>query len=129
LATTDGELPLLQLRGALNAYAVEPTLSDPMLRLARSDGTTEITRMNQLLVSTPVWADETSPRWAVNWLVTPSADVPASERVPEDYLQQDPSPPGFDERSLPTIPILPTDPDEATEIRSALRNGASREEL
>ena len=108
-----------------------------------SDGESQITRMNQLLDSPPSWVDETSPQWTVNWLKVPSPDVPADQRGAVDYLQEDVSPPGFDNRTLPLIPLLQQpgsllrdppplvkDPGNDTDgVRSALRNSRNPEEL
>ncbi len=133
LASVDTRPPLLQLRGASNAYVVEPTLADPMLRLATNDGETAITRMSDLLTASPAWADEASPRWAVNWASVRFTDAPPSQRQPIDYRQDDVSPPGFDEKSLPIVPGLESEvstrQNAAPGVRSALRSGENREEL
>ncbi len=147
LRSLDHPTPLLQLRGASNAYAVEQTLKDPMLRLSTFDGETEITHMNDLVMATPRWASETSPRWSANWSAERLSTAPASQRTPADYRQEGPSPPGFDEKYLPSVRVLEslrtldrsptagrsraldtTDEDLST-IRSALKNSANRDEL
>ena len=120
---------MLQLRGGSNAYVVEPTLSDPMLSVEMYGGGGEVTRMNDILTSTPDWAVEKSPRWSVNWVNVPLPDSPASQRLPADYRQNDPSPLGFSEESLPILPAPGNAELEATSMRAALRNGEKREEL
>ena len=58
IPTLESPLPLLTLRGVSNAYDVESTLADPVLRLFAADGEMSITRMNDLVVSTPAWVDD-----------------------------------------------------------------------
>jgi hypothetical protein len=87
-----------------NAYDVEPTLADPVLRLFAADGEMSITRMNDLVVSTPAWVDDLRPTWQVDWAIAGVAEIPANERIAADYLQNDLSSIGFDANSLPNIP-------------------------
>jgi serine/threonine-protein kinase len=144
LRSLDNPTPLLQLRGASNAYAVEPMLEDPMLKLSTFDGETEITRMNDLVMATPLWAGETSPRWSVNWSAEGLSTAPANQRTPADYRQEGPFPPGFDEKYLPSVralervldrppadrlPALDTTDEDLSTIRSALKNSENRDEL
>jgi serine/threonine-protein kinase len=104
LTSMDEPSPMLRLTGTSNAYAVDPTLADPMLRLSASSGAVQTTRMNDLLTAPPVWASETKPRWSVNWAPRSRPEVAASRRTPADYRQSDASPPGCDEKSLPNVP-------------------------
>ncbi|MGI9472036.1 MAG: serine/threonine-protein kinase [Rubripirellula sp.] len=129
LPTLDESNPLLQLRGGSNAYVVEPTLNDPMLSLEPYSGEPEVTRMNDILTSTPDWAVEKSPRWSVNWINNPLPSTPASQRLPADYRQNDPSPLGFSEESLPILPSPGNADLEASSMRAALRKQGNREEL
>ncbi|MEM8667559.1 MAG: serine/threonine-protein kinase [Planctomycetota bacterium] len=103
IPTLEPAAPLLNLRGASNAYDVEPTLADPMLRLFAADGEMSVTRMNDLVVGTPEWADDLRPSWEVDWQTEELAEIPANLRTPEDYLQDDLSPSGFDGSSLPPM--------------------------
>ncbi len=107
LPSLQSSAPLLTVHGASNAYDVESTLADPILRLFAADGEMSITRMNDLVVSTPAWADDLRPRWDVNWMTPQLIEIPASLRTPADYLQDELSPSGFDPASLPTIPEPP----------------------
>ncbi|MGB0595333.1 MAG: hypothetical protein ACPGLY_01370 [Rubripirellula sp.] len=104
IPTLQSPLPLLTLRGVSNAYDVESTLADPVLRLFAADGEMSITRMNDLVVSTPAWVDDLRPTWQVDWAIAGVAEIPANERIAADYLQNDLSPLGFDANSLPNIP-------------------------
>ena len=104
LPSLDEGESLLQLRGGSNVYVVEPTLIDPMLRLEPYSGQAAVTRMSDILTSTPDWAVEKSPRWSVNWANNPLLQAPVSQRIPADYRQSDPSPLGFTEESLPILP-------------------------
>jgi serine/threonine-protein kinase len=104
-----GEPPtLLQLRGLTNAYVVEPSLGDPMLRMISDQDQTIETRMSDLLTSTPSWADDASPKWSVNWsadrLVSEMTQTLASQRTIAEYRQDGDSPSGFEEALLPSLP-------------------------
>ena len=108
LSWADGPPVLLQLRGLTNAYVVEPSLGDPMLRLISDQGQTIETRMSDLLTSTPSWADDASPKWSVNWsadrLVSEMTQTLASQRTLAEYRQEGNSPSGFEEALLPSLP-------------------------
>ena len=106
LTSLENQPPLLQLNGAFNAYVVDPTLDDTLLRMATSDGENEQILMSSLATDTPSWADENSPKWAVNWSRVRLSDAPASQRTPADYRQNATSPPGFDEKYLPNELLL-----------------------
>ncbi len=142
LRSLDNPTPLLQLRGASNAYVVASTLEDPMLRLSTFDGETETTRMNDLVMATPLWAGENSPRWSVNWSAVRLSTAPAGQRTPADYRQEGASPPGFDEKYLPSVraldsvrtfdnsrsPALDTADEDLSSFRSALKSSKNRDE-
>ncbi len=91
-----------------------------MLRLLTADEQLDATLMDDILTSTPPWALDKSPRWAVNWQQIPLTDAPASQRSPADYRQRDESPLGFDEKALPILP----DSSETggSSVRSAARS-------
>ena len=104
LMSIGNQTSMLRLHGSSNAYVVDASLGDPMLRMATSSGDTEITRMTDLATGAPSWWDETKPRWSVNWSAkTRFLEAPTSLRLPADYAQDDLSSPGCDEKSLPTI--------------------------
>ena len=108
---------LLRLRGTSNAYDVESTLADPLLRLFAADGDMSVTRMNDLVNSPPDWADDLGPSWEVNWTRQTIADIPANERVAADYTQNDLSPAGFAASALPQFPaetVITADPPETS---------------
>jgi serine/threonine protein kinase len=105
LTSLENQPPLLQLNGAFNAYFVDPAV-DVLLRMATSDGEDEQVLMSELATDTPFWADENSPKWAVNWSKVRLSDAPASQRTPADYRQDAASPPGFDEKYLPNELLL-----------------------
>ncbi|QDT02721.1 Serine/threonine-protein kinase PrkC [Rubripirellula lacrimiformis] len=107
LPDADLDMDWLRLDGSGNAYVVDPSLSDPMLRVSTSDGQVQTTRMSELSTAPPSWADEHRPRWSVQWMTTRLTDKSMSQRRPADYRQDDTaSPPGFDEKSLPTLPLI-----------------------
>ncbi|WP_372716414.1 serine/threonine protein kinase [Novipirellula sp.] len=91
---------LLILRGEANAYDTQPDLSDPMLRLVDSQGNQEVVRMVDLKTEPPQWAEERSPRWAVDWASGNLKTQPASSLMPGDFRQYGSVISGFDERSL-----------------------------
>ena len=74
--------------------------------MATSDGEDEQVLMSELATGTPFWADENSPKWAVNWSKVRLSDAPASQRTPADYRQDTASPSGFDEKYLPSELLL-----------------------
>ncbi len=97
----------LRLEGSSNAYVVDPALRDPILQISMTDGQIATTRMSELSTSPPSWADENRPKWSVKWATTRLTDIPMSQRRPADYRQVDTaSPPGFEEKSLPTLPVI-----------------------
>jgi eukaryotic-like serine/threonine-protein kinase len=99
-----GQLAPLEFRGVSNAYAVDADLADPMLMLVGSDGETQVTRVKDLLTSTPAWANDNSPVWSVTWAAPQLTTASASQRSAADYRQQEGAVAGFDERLLPVIP-------------------------
>ena len=122
--------PLLRLSGASNAYAADAALSDPILRLAPTSGTTEIVRMSDLRQSPPAWASETKPRWTINWeMGSLGPEIAASRRTPGDYRQTDASPPGCDEKSLPGILEPPEGGNDLSNRLLDRRNGGNFDEL
>lgn len=146
LRSLDIPSPLLQLRGEANAYAVEPSLEDHVLRLSTIDGEMEITPIRDLVMEPPRWANESSPRWSVNWSDERFTSDPAHQRTPADYRQEGSSPPGFDEKYLPAVrgldglrgrdgspaadrsPKLDTTDENLSTTRAALQISAIREE-
>ena len=100
LDTLGNDPPLLVLRGEANAYDTQPDLSDPMLRLVDSQGNQDVVRMVDLKNQSPTWAEERSPRWAVDWASENLNSVPASRLMPADFRQYGAVISGFDERSL-----------------------------
>ena len=96
----------LEMEGSGNAYVVDPALTDPLLQISTTDGQVETTRFGDLSETPPSWVDENRPRWSVKWASVRQTDVAAGNRRAEDYRQIDAvSPSGFDEKSLPTLPI------------------------
>jgi serine/threonine-protein kinase len=105
----------LQMEGSGNAYVVDPTLSDPLLQISTPDGQTETTRFSELSSMPPGWVDENRPRWSVKWAAARLPNSPAGNRRVADYRQTDAvSPPGFDEKSLPTLPVASAPLPETT---------------
>jgi hypothetical protein len=113
---------MLRLSGASNAYVVDPAFTDPMLRLATAAGQSEVVRMNQFVNSAPSWASETKPRWSVAWAARELPSIPPSQRLPVDYRQDEASPAGCDEKSLPTVLEPKVGENDVSSLRSALRN-------
>ncbi|GAA5508089.1 serine/threonine-protein kinase [Novipirellula caenicola] len=100
LDSLENDPSLLILRGEANAYDTQPDLSDPMLRLIDSQGNQEVVRMVDLKTQSPDWAEERSPRWAVDWASGSLNTQPTSSLMPSDFRQYGSVISGFDERSL-----------------------------
>ncbi|TWU26690.1 Serine/threonine-protein kinase PrkC [Novipirellula galeiformis] len=94
------ETALFMLRGEANAYDTQSDLSDPMLRLVDVQGQERIVRMVDLKNQSPAWAEERSPRWAVDWASENLKTMPASRLGLADFRQYGAVISGFDERSL-----------------------------
>ncbi|MFG0261894.1 MAG: serine/threonine protein kinase [Novipirellula sp. JB048] len=108
---------LLMLRGEANAYDTQSDLSDPMLRLADADGDESIVRMVDLKNQSPTWAEERSPRWAVDWASENLRTMPASRLGLADFRQYGAVISGFDERSLTMMtPVALVESDEENEL-------------
>ena len=105
---------LLRLRGSSNAYLVESGRDDPLLRMVAVDGETVWASMSDFADAAPIWEDETSPRWSVEWENQGLPDRPESRRTPADYRQNDLAPPGFDEMSLPVDLIEASGPNDVS---------------
>ncbi len=102
--------PWLRMEGSSNAYVANASLSNPLLQLSSTDGETETTRLNQLSSNPPTWCDENRPQWSVAWTTPKLTSKPVNRRIPDDYRQEETaSGPGFDEKSLPTLPVLEND--------------------
>lgn len=96
----------LDIEGSGNAYVVDPALNDPLFQISTLDGQVLTTRFSELSTKTPGWVDENRPRWSVKWASIRLTDLAAGNRRASDYRQVNGvSPPGFDEKSLPTLPI------------------------
>ncbi|WP_063870239.1 serine/threonine protein kinase [Novipirellula maiorica] len=100
LDSLENDPSLLVLRGEANAYDTQPDLSDPMLRLIDSQGNQEVVRMVDLKTQSPEWAEERSPRWAVDWASGSLNTQSTSSLMPSDFRQYGSVISGFDERSL-----------------------------
>lgn len=106
LPPQDARSQWLEMEGSGNAYVVDPTLNDPLMQITTTDGQVETTRFSELSTTPPSWVDENRPRWSVKWASVRLTDAAAGNRRTVDYRQTDAvSPPGFDEKSLPTLPI------------------------
>ena len=108
-------LPLsdwLELRGTLNAYDSDPTLSDPIARWSSTDGSVQTTAISQLLAESASGIAEAEPRMSVRWQ---SGDRPRKahwKRTPNDYRIDDGSTDrGFEPKWLPSFKL--TEPFEA----------------
>lgn len=110
----DRETPWLRIRGASNAYETDATLSDPLLIVRDAFGQTNTTTMSDLAANDPTnpdylsWADDRTPRWVVRWSDPLPESMPASRMIPADFRQDGSLFAGFQERSLPKMPMQRT---------------------
>ncbi|EMI53160.1 serine/threonine-protein kinase pknB [Rhodopirellula sallentina SM41] len=98
----------LRLRGASNAYEADTTLSDPLFVVRDQAGQKTTTTLNDLIVNQPDWADERTPRWVVRWSQPLPDSVSVSRLVPADFRQDGSLFAGFQEKSLPKMPMQRT---------------------
>ncbi|TWT53013.1 Serine/threonine-protein kinase PrkC [Rubripirellula amarantea] len=104
--SASGEGAVLRMEGSSNAYVVQPTLVDPILRLTFADGQVVTTPTSVLAQEPRDWMDENLPRWNVLWSLGGLPDGPFSLHRPADYRQDETLTPGFDEKSLPLPPLV-----------------------
>lgn len=105
----DRERSWLRIRGASNAYEADTTLSDPMLVVRDRMGVKNTTTLNDLtFVDQPVWADDRTPRWTVRWSQPLPDSIPVSRLIPADFRQDGSLFAGFQEKSLPKLPMQRT---------------------
>ena len=105
-ADTNSGATELRLGGSSNVYVVDPLRTDPLVRMTMSDGEVRVTEVNALATSELDWADESPPRWNVVWEAGALPTVSMSSRRPSDYRQDQSPTPGFEEDSLPTLPLI-----------------------
>ena len=96
----------LRLSGSSNAYWVDPMRRDPLLRMTMSDGELRQTEIGALDLGDSAWVDEVTPRWTVQWQTGNLPTMSMSSRRPEDYRQSQSPGPGFEEDSLPPLPVI-----------------------
>lgn len=104
----DEDQSWLRLRGASNAYEADTTLSDPLYVIRDQTGQKTTTTLNDLIVNQPIWADERTPRWVVRWSQPLPDSVSVSRLVPADFRQDGSLFAGFQEKSLPKMPMQRT---------------------
>lgn len=96
----------LRLGGSSNVYIVDPLRTDPLLRMTMSDGEVRVSEMDSLATGELNWADESPPRWKVVWAAGDLPTLSMSSRRPSDYRQNESPTPGFEEESLPALPVI-----------------------
>ncbi|MDC0295259.1 serine/threonine protein kinase [bacterium] len=114
----------LKLQGASNTYVTNPGRSDPMLRVSSQGENRDLVTMDEIAGREVEWAADKSPRWTVDWAFEGVVNVPASQRSPANYRQEDESPLGFDEKALPNPPARSE--FDVNTVRAALRFNANR---
>lgn len=102
----DRSLGPLRLGGSSNAYLVDPMRSDPLLRMTMSNGELKVSEVSALAATDLAWVDEVMPRWTVQWQAGNLPMMSMSSRRPEDYRQSQSPSPGFEEDSLPPLPVI-----------------------
>jgi serine/threonine-protein kinase len=98
----------VRLRGSGNAYDTDTALDDPMLLIRDELGQTRITTMSdilEILENPPPWMNERPPRWTVRWTEQLPESTPSSRWSPRDFRQDGSVVGGFQERSLPRMPM------------------------
>ncbi|MEO9934143.1 MAG: protein kinase [Rhodopirellula bahusiensis] len=98
----------VRLRGSGNAYDTDTTLDDPMLLIRDELGQTRLTTMSdilEILEDPPPWMNERPPRWTVRWTEQLPESTPSSRWSPRDFRQDGSVVGGFQERSLPRMPM------------------------
>ncbi|WP_438811152.1 protein kinase domain-containing protein [Rhodopirellula halodulae] len=101
----------VRLRGSGNAYDTDTTLDDPMLLIRDELGQTRITTMSDLLEileDPPPWMNERPPRWTVRWTEKLPETTPSNRWTPSDFRQDGSVVGGFQERTLPRMPMEAT---------------------
>ncbi|MFG0268267.1 MAG: protein kinase [Rhodopirellula sp. JB055] len=101
----------VRLRGSGNAYDTDTALDDPMLLIRDELGQTRVTTMSdilEILEDPPPWMNERPPRWTVRWTEQLPESTPSSQWSPMDFRQDGSVVGGFQERSLPRMPMEPT---------------------
>jgi serine/threonine-protein kinase len=96
----------LRLGGSSNVYVVDPMRTDPLLRMTMANGEVRISEMESLATNELAWADESPPRWNVVWAAGKLPMISMSSRRPSDYRQDQFPTPGFEEESLPSLPVI-----------------------
>lgn len=104
----DRDVDWLRLRGSSNAYETDATLSDPLLIVRDEFGQMNTTTMDDLADETPAWADDRTPRWVVRWTDPLPTSISPSRMIPADFRQDGSLFAGFQERSLPKMPMQRT---------------------
>ncbi|TWT92210.1 serine/threonine protein kinase [Neorhodopirellula pilleata] len=104
----DRDVDWLRLRGSSNAYETDATLSDPLLIVRDVLGQTNTTTMDDLADEIPAWADDRTPRWVVRWSDPLPTSISPSRMIPADFRQDGSLFAGFQERSLPKMPMQRT---------------------
>lgn len=106
IARSDRDGTWLRLRGASNAYETDGSLSDPLLLIRDEFSQVQTVSMSDLLGEMPPeWAEERTPRWVVRWSEPLPGSAPPSRLVPADFRQDGSLVGGFQERSLPRLPM------------------------
>ncbi len=98
----------VRLRGSGNAYDTDTALDDPMLLIRDELGQTRITTMSdilEILENPPPWMNERPPRWTVRWTEQLPESTPSSRWSPRDFRQDGSVVGGFQERTLPRMPM------------------------
>ncbi|MCM2371712.1 serine/threonine-protein kinase [Aporhodopirellula aestuarii] len=108
ISREDEDQSWLRIRGASNAYEADTTLSDPLFVVRDQSGQKTTTTLNDLIVNQPVWADERTPRWVVRWSQPLPDSISVSRLVPADFRQDGSLFAGFQEKSLPKLPMQRT---------------------
>ncbi|WP_047813264.1 serine/threonine-protein kinase [Rhodopirellula islandica] len=101
----------VRLRGSGNAYDTDTRLDDPMLLIRDELGQTRVTTMSdilEILEDPPPWMNERPPRWTVRWTERLPESTPSSRWSPRNFRQDGSVVGGFQERSLPRMPMEPT---------------------
>jgi serine/threonine-protein kinase len=110
----DRDTSWLRIRGSSNAYETDSTLSDPLLVVRDTFGQTNTTTMSDLASNDPSdpgylpWADDRTPRWVVRWSDPLPESMATSRMIPADFRQDGSLFAGFQERSLPKMPMQRT---------------------